>query len=1074
MTGYISTEKVQKKALLSNFTPSIMAPQVLEDILVQRHELAADLVDRIIISITTENKHYPLLIGARGMGKTHLVSIVYNRIKQRENLQDLVMIGWLREEEWGISSWLDLVVRIFRSIGEEYPNTEIAEIAIDNITILQTHSPTEAEVLAESLLAELVGKKTLFLIIENLDDVFDGLGTNGRQRLRSFLQEYKCCTILATTPVLFNGITSRNEAFYGWFTPFHLQPFTHPDAIELLTNIATQSGDQELASFLRTPAGSARVRAVHRLAGGNPRGYTLFAQLITKQDLDSLVGAFMKMLDDLMPYYQSRMAMLSPQQRKIVAHLVDNTEAIIVKDIATWCFATPQTVASQLKDLKAKGYVVSSAVGKESYYELTEVLMRLCLEVKKYRGKEVESLVEMIRIWYRPEEIKAQFDQLMSVGNLEHARYYELALEDSRPDPVLIACQKDLQKFLDRGDLRSALKVWEELVDRHNISLEKSRSIAGLIISKEFDGVRIAIRDLLDTEQRLGLLNKIETLEKIIQGINLCELKKWEDALVIFSNHLEQNPKDESVMILYGISLRELGRYKDAIINFNHAIEINVNSYEAWNERGVSLHNAGRYEEAIFSYDHATEINPNRYDALNNRGVSLVKLGRYEEAIANYNCSIEINPDDSDVLFNRGIALGILERYDDAIHSFDRSLATNPQQQKSWYSRGLSLGKLGKNEEAITNFDQALELDQSCYVAWIGRGVALVKLGRYEEAIHSYDRALQISSGSDVTWHDRGNILFKMGMLEEAITNYNHALEINANRGETWYLQGITLFELGRYDDAITSFDRAIELKYDGWCVRGISLFNLGMYEEAVDNYDNAIEINQDDEYSWSYRGKALDELGKYEEAITSLDRAIQIKHNYHEAWHSKGIVFYKWGKYREALDTYQQAIDIKPDAYDSWYDRGLAFFQLGNFAEALDAWRSAFKIIHDLQPSDTSNLIQELLDGQLLAKFQQPTVRDLIPQLLEIYIEADVLPSLGVALTRNIKALISAIISDHTANEWLKLWQKLGKPHPELGLALKMVAAGVKYKKNPQDKRIFLALPQELRPLMREALGIE
>jgi tetratricopeptide (TPR) repeat protein len=805
--SYISTEKVQKKALLSNFTPSIMAPQVLEDILVQRHELAADLVDRIIISITTENKHYPLLIGARGMGKTHLVSIVYNRIKQREDLQDLLMIGWLREEEWGISSWLDLVVRIFRSIGEEYPNTEIAAIAINNITILQTHSPTEAEVLAESLLAELVGKKTLFLIIENLDDVFDGLGTNGQQRLRSSLQEYKCCTILATTPVLFNGITRRDEAFYGWFTPFHLQPFTHTDAIELLTNIATQSGDQELASFLRTPAGSARVRAVHRLAGGNPRGYTLFAQLITKQDLDSLVGAFMKMLDDLMPYYQSRMAMLSPQQRKIVAHLVDNTEAIIVKDIATWCFATPQTVASQLKDLKAKGYVVSSAVGKESYYELTEVLMRLCLEVKKYRGKEVESLVEMIRIWYRPEEIKAQFDRLMLLGNEEHAHYYKHALEDSRPHPMLLACNRDFQKSLDRGDAKSALQVWQELAHVQNISADRSQPIAELIVAEKFDEARAATRSLLDTKQESGTLTEIETFRKLLQGIKFYELGKWEDASAIFKYYLEleQATLKEQVLLMYGASLDKLDKNKEAIACYERSIEIHPNNYLAWNQKGVSL----------------------------------CELHRCEEAVASFECAVEIN-------------------------------------------------------------------------------------------------------------------------------------------------------------------------------------------------------------------------------------------NNYHEAWHNKGSAFYLWGKYQDALDAYKQAISIKLDRYNSWHGQGLAFFQLSNYSEALDAWRTAFKIIRDLQPSDTSNLIQGLLDGQLLAKFQQPTVRDLIPQLLEIYVEAEVLPELGVALTRNIKAVMSPIISDYTANEWLKLWQKLGKPHPELGLALKMVAAGVKYKKNPQDKRIFLALPQELRPLMREALGIE
>jgi tetratricopeptide (TPR) repeat protein len=848
MTGYISTEKVQKKALLSNFTPSIMAPQVLEDILVQRHELVADLVDRIVISITTENKHFPLLIGARGMGKTHLVSIVYNRIKQRSDLQDLLIIGWLREEEWGISSWLDLVVRIFRSIGEEYPDTEVSSIAINNITVLQTHSPTEAEVLAESLLAELVGKKTLFLIIENLDDVFDGLGTNGQQRWRSFLQEYKCCTILATTQVLFNGITSRDKAFYGWFTPFHLQPFTHEHAIELLTNIAEQSGDRELANFLHTPAGSARVRAVHRLAGGNPRVYTLFAQLITKQDLDSLVGAFMKMLDDLMPYYQSRMAMLSSQQRKIVAYLVDRTEAVIVKDIATWCFATPQTISSQLKDLKAKGYVVSSSVGKESYYELTEVLMRLCLEVKKYRGKEVESLVEMIRIWYRPEEIKAQFDRLSSLGNSAHARYYQLALEDSRPHPMLLACDRDFQKSLERGDAKSALQVWQELAHVQNISADRFQSISDLIVAEKFDGARSAIQSLLDTKQKSTNSTQAETIEELyLQGVLLCKSEEWESALAIFDRCLQQSPQDDSP----AETLREL---------------------------------------VLIMY-----------------GITLGGIGRYEEAISSYDKALEIKPDNDEVWNNRGFALGILDRY--------------------------------------------------------------------EEAIASYDKALEIKPDNDAAWHSRG---FALGIL-------------------------------GRFDEAIASFDKALEIKPDD-----------------------------------------------------------------HDAWHNRGWAFYKWGKYRDALDAYQQAIIIKPDKYDSWHDRGIVFFQLGNYTEAIDAWRAAFKIIRDLQPSNTSNLIQELLDEQLLAKFQQPAVRDLMPQLLEIYTEAGVLPELGVALTRNLKAVMSPIISDYTANEWLKMWQELGKPHPELALTLKMVSAGVKYKQNPQDKRIFLALPQELRPLVREALGLE
>jgi tetratricopeptide (TPR) repeat protein len=974
MTGYISTEKVQKQALLSNFTPSIMAPQVLEDILVQRHELVADLVDRIVISITTENKHFPLLIGARGMGKTHLVSIVYNRIKQREDLQERVIIGWLREEEWGISSWLDLVVRIFRSIGEEYPDTEVSSIAINNITTLQTHSPTEAEVLAESLLAELVGKKTLFLIIENLDDVFDGLGTNGQQRLRSFLQEYKCCTILATTPVLFNGITSRDKAFYGWFTPFHLQPFTHENAIELLTNIAAQSGDKELASFLHTPAGSARVRAVHRLAGGNPRVYTLFAQLITKQDLDSLVGAFMKMLDDLMPYYQSRMAMLSPQQRKIVAYLVDNTEAVIVKDIATWCFATPQTISSQLKDLKGKGYVVSSSVGKESYYELTEVLMRLCLEVKKYRGKEVESLVEMIRIWYRPEEIKSQFDRLSSVGNLAHARYYQLALEDSRPHPMLLACEYDFQKSIELGNTKSALQIWQELAHVQNISVDRSQPISYLIVAEKFDEAKSTIRDLLDSKQKSKNSTQAETMEELyLQGLLLYEAEEWDAALEIFDRCLQQSPQNET-----------------------------------WNNRGIALSELGRFDEAIASYDQAIELKPNRDEVWYNRGIALFGLGRFDAAIA----------------------------------SFDKAIELKPNQDKAWDYRGSALSELGRFDEAIISYDKAIEFNPNKHEAWYNRGNTLYELGRFDEAIASYDKAIEFKPGVKA-WYSRGNALFGLGRYEEAIASFDKAIEFNPDKHEAWYNRGVALSELGRFDEAIASYDKAIEFQPDA---------------DAV----------------WYNRGNALKELGRYEEAIASYDKAIEFQPDADDAWHNRGIAFYKSGKYQDALDAFQQAIKIEPDRYEVWHDRGLVFFQLGNYTEAIKAWRSAFKIIRDLQPSNTSNLIQELLDEQILAKFQQPTVRDLIPQLLEIYAEAEVLSELGVALTRNLKALMSPIISDYTANEWLKLWQELGKPHPELGLALKMVAAGVKYKQNPQDKRIFLALPQELRPLVREALGLE
>ena len=58
------------KDFLARFTPSLMSHKTLEDIFVQREKLAQSLVERVRESVLTASKHYVLLIGPRGMGKT--------------------------------------------------------------------------------------------------------------------------------------------------------------------------------------------------------------------------------------------------------------------------------------------------------------------------------------------------------------------------------------------------------------------------------------------------------------------------------------------------------------------------------------------------------------------------------------------------------------------------------------------------------------------------------------------------------------------------------------------------------------------------------------------------------------------------------------------------------------------------------------------------------------------------------------------------------------------------------------------------------------------------------------------
>ena len=145
----------------------------------------------------------------------------------------------------------------------------------------------------------------------------------------------------------------------------------------------------------------------------------------------------------------------------------------------------------------------------------------------------------------------------------------------------------------------------------------------------------------------------------------------------------------------------------------------------------------------------------------------------------------------------------------------------------------------------------------------------------------------------------------------------------------------------------------------------------------------------------------------------------------------------------------------------------------MDNYAEALSSWQQAFQLIQQLKPADTSDLIQALLDEQLFPKFKQTAVRAIICELFDICTTAQVIPELGVALIRNLKVIQDPTISDYTATEWLKLWQEVGASQPEMKLVLKALEVGIKYKKDPQDGRIFLSIPQEMRSILREALGL-
>ncbi len=406
------------------------------------------------------------------------------------------------------------------------------------------------------LLVTSLQGRTLLVIVENLDDLFKGLGDEGEKQWRAFLQENPVSATLATSQQLFDGVSRRESPFFGFFQIEHLRPLTLEEAVLLLKKIAELKGDAELAVFLQTPIGRSRVRALHHLSGGNHRIYIILSEFITRESLDELVGPFEKLMDELTPYYQARLSWLSPQQREIVEFLCRCRYAVPVKEIASQLLISHQTAAGQLKEIKEKGYVQGHAVGREARYELAEPLMRLSVEVKENHRQPIRLIIDFLRIWHSREQLEQRLQQLPLHFEVER-EYVQHALREI-DDSWTRCILRDLEVYQESGDQQRAIEALEELAE-----------------------TRGHIPDWI----HLGIACQATGRDK--------------EALKAFDRAIALKSDDAEAWHWRGIVLGWLGRHEEAVESYNRALVIQSDDTTAGYYRVVTIFLIDRWDEGF-------------------------------------------------------------------------------------------------------------------------------------------------------------------------------------------------------------------------------------------------------------------------------------------------------------------------------------------------------------------------------------------------------------------------------------------------------------------------------------------
>ena len=631
------------RKFISRFSPNRSDPEHLEQIHVQRHELLNTVVDLLRESGLTQNKHHFLFVGPRGCGKTHLICLIVHRLLKMEELKDKLRIAWLVEDETS-TTFLELLIRIYGALEKRYPT----EFPASDLESFYGRTADQALHGISDRLIDYLSGRTVLVLIENLDHVFQYMKDGEQKRWRAFIQNNPVFTIVATAQRLISEVRDQDKPFHGFFDKRTLGSLSVDEARDLLSQVAKLNQNTALIKYLSTSEGRARMRAIHHLAGGNHRIYIVLSEFITSDSLDELVRPFENLVDEqLTPYYQERLRWLSSQQRKIVEYLCHVSKPIPVKDIANRLFATHSTIANQLKQLREMGYVRSYSRGRESLYELTEPLMRLSMQVKStHQDQPLGLIVDFLRVWYEREELETRMAILGP--EMPAHKYYLAAIEkfqSNAPHP------------------------------RH------------ALLRQEFENLDLQRCDEDQFNTLKHLAKETDDFKDWVRFGQACNYRKeYEQEIKAYSQAINDKnipiPNFAIVLGMRGIIFDQLNRYEEAIADYTTLIKLEGIRKDlvahVLISRGLAFARLNRYEEAIADYTILIELKEAPKDAIDRvflyRGMVFSRLNRYEEAIADFTTLIELKEAPKDAIdkafLYRGMVFGQLNRYDEAKADF--------------------------------------------------------------------------------------------------------------------------------------------------------------------------------------------------------------------------------------------------------------------------------------------------------------------------------------------------------------------------------------------------------------------
>jgi tetratricopeptide (TPR) repeat protein len=712
---------------------------------VARSELAEFLLRQLRAQADDAPAQAQLLVGQRGMGKTSLLRRVAIAVASEENLRRRYLPLRFREEQYNVLTlahfWRNTAEALAEWCEANAPNSPFPDL-FDRKS--ETPEWRDGETVLAAILSEArrLGARPL-LLVDNLDLILDAISAQENWALRRALQAPRGPALIAAATHIPDSTGDRDAAFYEFFRLHLLRPLTADDLLVCLRRIAEARGEAGQAVTGVIEREPQRLRALHAFTGGNPRVLALIYRLIESEATHEALGDLEALLDQLTPYFKSRIEeYATPQQRAVIDALALNWDPVLAHDLAAATGIVITTVSSHLSRLRNDGLIEEvELAGARAGYQMVERLFNIWYLMRhgtRRARQRVSWLTKFLVLFYPADELRRRF-----------------SAEAAAPSRLL----------REYADYREALAGAVEQITGKNGAAASADATTD---------EAMAIRDELARMVQAG--RHSEALALIEAALAKAEAAAAAGSPLAAARLLVSKG---AVLILFGREPEGILASDEVVARFGAAGDpaLREAAAKALFNKGVALYRLGRNEETVAAYDEAisrfgaaSETGLRAYvaGALVNKGAALRSLGRSEEEVAAYDEAIArigaasepaLREDFARALVNKGVALERLGRSEPSLAAFDEAVsrfgeASEPALQeevaRALVDKGIALERLGRNEDSVAAFDEAIDRfgaagepalrDLVAMALFWAADVRANALGRLDEAERDYLR----------------------------------------------------------------------------------------------------------------------------------------------------------------------------------------------------------------------------------------------------------------------------------------------------------------------------------------------